>query len=141
MRADRTNLRAILSNPDELKRMRTGTWRNATGGIQDALDGFYGTQDRHILPWGHGDRYYNGAYNRRFKAYGVEKGLKSALTELGFDASNQAKVKRICRDYETASELWANCVSAVTCGGDELEAFEEYMPNTVAVVRAIIGGL
>ena len=141
MRSDKQGMRQLLSNTAELTRMKTGIWRNATAGVQDAMDGFFGTQDKYILPWGHGDRYYNRAYNRRFKDRGLEKELKAALTDLGFDASNQAKVKRIARDYETASELWANGVSALTCGGEELDAFETYMPNTISALRKIIGGL
>lgn len=111
--------------------------RNSTSGIQDALDGFFSTQDNNILPWGHGDRYYNRAYNRRFKDMGLEKALKQAMLDLGFDASNQAKVKRLSRTYEAASEAWANVASAVTCGGAELEAMEKYMPETIRVFREI----
>lgn len=113
--------------------------RNATGGIQDALDGFYSTQKNNILPWGHGDGYYNRAYNRRVKGMGVEKELKEALQQLGMDASNQTKVKRIMRQYEAASEAWANVSSAVTCGGAELEAMEKFMPETLKAYKGIIG--
>ena len=111
--------------------------RNSTSGIQDALDGFFGTQGKGLLPWGHGDRYYNRAYNRRFKDMGLEKDLKQAMLELGFDASNQTKVKRLSRTYEAASEAWANVASAITCGGAELEAMEKYMPETVKAFREI----
>lgn len=111
--------------------------RNATSGIQDALDGFFSTQDNGVLPWGHGNRYYNRAYNRRFKDMGLEKDLKQAMLDLGFDASNQTKVKRLSRTYEAASEAWANVASAVTCGGAELEAMEKYMPETVKAFREI----
>lgn len=111
--------------------------RNATSGIQDALDGFFSTQDNGVLPWGHGNRYYNRAYNRRFKDMGLEKDLKQAMLDLGFDASNQTKVKRLSRTYEAASEVWANVASAVTCGGAELEAMEKYMPETVKAFREI----
>ena len=113
----------------------------ATSGIQDALDGFFGTQDKGLLYWGHGDRYYNRIYNQRFKDMGVEKQLKAAMQELGFDASNQTKVKAICRQYEAASEAWANVSSAVTVGGKELEMMEKYMPKTVEAYKKIVGGL
>lgn len=111
--------------------------RNATSGIQDALDGFYSTQKNRLLPWGHGESYYNRAYNRKFKDMGLEKELKRTLNDLGFDASNQTKVKRLSRTYEAASEAWANTASAVTCGGPELEAMEKYMPETVKAFREI----
>lgn len=113
--------------------------RNSTSGVQDALDGFYSTQKNNILPWGHGDAYYNRAYNQKVKGMGVEKELKEALQGLGMDASNQTKVKRIMRQYEASSEAWANVSSAVTCGGAELEAVEKYMPETVKAYRGIIG--
>ena len=120
-----------------------GKARNASAGIQDALDGFFSTQKNHIFAWGHGDPYYNRIYNRRIKGMGIEKEVKETLTELGMDASNQAKVKRIVRQYETASEAWANVSSAVTCGGDELELMERHMPNCVEAYRKIakmVGG-
>ena len=141
MRKDKPLLARLLSDEDSLKEMRTGKWENATAGVQDAMDGFFGTQKKHILPWGHGETYYNRQYNNKIKGFGNEKGLKDAFNELGFDASNQTKVKTLMRDYETASELWANGVSAITCGGDELEAFERYMPNTVDAIKSIIGGV
>ena len=141
MRKDKETLRELLSNQEELTKMRSGTWRNATAGVQDAMDGFFGTQDKYILPWGHGNRYYNRDYNRRFKDLGLEKELKEAYKELGFNLTNQTAIKQQTRDYETASELWANVLSALTCGGEELDAFKQYMPETVKVALQIIGGL
>lgn len=114
------------------------TTRNVTSGVQDMLDGFFGTQDEGLLPWGHGNRYYNRAYNKRIKAFDNDKNLKKALTELGFDASNQAKVKKLCRIYETSSEAWANVGSAVTCKGKELDAIKKYMPKTYEAYLEII---
>ena len=141
MRKDKAVLQGVLSNSDELLKMRTGSWRNATAGVQDAMDGFFNTQDKNLLPWGHGGRYYNKQYNAYIKGFGFEKELKEAYQELGFDITNQAAAKLQYRDYRTASELWANVISALTCGGEELEAFEKYMPETVEAARQIIGGL
>ena len=118
----------------------TNVMRNATSGVQDALDGFYGTQKKYC-GWGHGDRYYNKMYNDWIKGFGNEKGLKDALNELGLDASNQTKAKNIFRQYRAANEAWANVGSAVTCKGDELAAWEKYMPNTLAEYKKIVGGL
>ena len=61
--------------------------------------------------------------------YGYEKPLKEAFKQLGFDASNQKKVKAIVRDYETASELWANVQAAKTVGGETLTLMEKYFPE------------
>lgn len=119
--------------------LATQTLRNSSAGVQDMLDGFYQTQSKGVLPWGHGERYYNRKYNMRFKDYGLEKDLKKIYLDMGFDASNQTKVKMISRVYETASEAWANVASAVTCGGAELEAIEKYMPETLAAFKKIIG--
>lgn len=109
---------------------------NASGGVQDALDGFYHTLDKGLTGWGHGDRYYNGDYNKRFD--NREKELKSALTDLGFDATNQKKVKDITRQYMAAEEAWANVNSAITTNGKELEMMEKFMPNTVDAYRKIV---
>lgn len=117
---------------------KTTAFHNATAGIQDALDGFFSAQ-KMFNGYGHGDKYYNRKYNNWIAAFGKEKELKSALKSVGLDASNQTKVKQICRQYEAASEAWANVGSAVTCKGDELAAFEQYMPNTLAAYREMIG--
>lgn len=139
LRKDMESLRAMGSTKVREEFLSSQAMRNATGGIQDALDGFFSTQKNYILPWGHGDTYYNRAYNRKFKDLGLEKALKQAMLDLGFDASNQTKVKRLSRTYEAASEAWANTASAVTCGGPELEAMEKYMPETVKAFRDIAG--
>ena len=119
--------------------------RNASAGIQDMIDGFYSTQSGKskygFFPWGHGDRYYNRMYNKRVSLFDNERGLKSAFQELGFDASSQAKCKRLMRTYDTASEAWANVGSAVTCGGKELEMVKKYMPETHKAYLEIIKGI
>lgn len=114
--------------------------RNATSGVQDALDGFFGTQ-RTFYGWGHGDRYYNDTFNRLIKSFNHQAELKDAYNELGFGLRNQTQAKEIFRQYRASSEAWANIGSAVTVGGKELEMMEKYMPNTVQAYRDIIGGL
>ncbi len=113
---------------------------NATGGVQDALDGFFGTQ-RAFSGWGHGDRYYNDTFNKFIIAFNNQAELKDTYNELGFNITSQAQAKSIFRQYRAANEAWANVGSAVTCGGAELEAVEKYMPNTLAVYREIVEGL
>lgn len=128
-------LRAVY---DELK--ATTESYNATSGIQDALDGFYNTQ-HYFSGWGHGARYYNRDYNHRIKNFNNERNLVNAYKELGMPITSQAAAKEAFRQYEAASEAWANVGSAVTCGGPELEAMERYMPNTLAAYKQIAGGL
>ena len=110
----------------------------ATAGVQDALEGFFG-HDNTRLVWGHGDKYYNRKFNKWIKAFKKEKEFGQALKELGIDASNHAKRMNACRMYETASEAWANIMSAVTCQGEELEEVKKYLPNAYDALLSIIG--
>ena len=147
MRADRENLKVYLTNPAERHRIRDELFgngnRNRSAGIQDAFDGFWSTQSSQNysirMTWGHGEKYYNRNYNNNVKGFGIKKGTKEALLQLGFDASNQTKVKRIIRDYETASELWANIQAAKTVGGEELRLMEKYFPEACKAFDTIIG--
>lgn len=111
---------------------------SGSGGVQDALDGMFGTFDACILPWGHGDAYYNRKYTKMIKGLKLEKDLKDIYKNLGFNVKNQAQVKELCRRYETASEAWANICSAVTCGGKELEYIKKYLPNMYETFLKII---
>ena len=150
MRADRDKLNGFLTNDDENKRIKEDLMhpdrRNMTSGIQDAFDGFWSTQDKSpwdktYLPWGHGNKYYNRKWNGRVVGFGVENEVKQAFVDLGFDASNKTKAKKIMRDYETASELWANVQSAMTVGGDTLTYMRKYFPETCAAWEKIAGSV
>lgn len=140
LRADMKALEEKVADRS-IRQMLFADGAGTTSGIQDALDGFFSTQKKGILPWGHGDTYYNRAYNHKVAQWGLQKEFKQALQELGFDVSNQTKAKNIMRHYEAASEAWANVGSAVVCGGDELKAMEKYMSNTLATYRKIIKGV
>lgn len=101
---------------------------SASAGVQDAICGMFGTK-RTKMKWQHKDSNYNRIYSS-FKQLKIEKDVQKVYINLGYDASNQAKVKSIVRDYETASETWANIMSAETCGGLELEYVKKYLPNS-----------
>lgn len=101
---------------------------SASAGVQDAICGMFGTK-RTKMKWQHKDSDYNRIYSS-FKQLKIEKDVQKVYINLGYDASNQAKVKSIVRDYETASETWANIMSAETCGGLELEYVKKYLPNS-----------
>lgn len=101
---------------------------SASAGVQDAICGMFGTK-RTKMKWQHKDSNYNRIYSS-FKQLKIEKDVQKVYINLGYDASNQAKVKSIVRDYETASEMWANIMSAETCGGLELEYVKKYLPNS-----------
>lgn len=101
---------------------------SASVGVQDAIGGMFGTK-RTKMKLQHKDSYYGRLYSS-FKQLKIEKDVQKVYIDLGYDASNQAKVKSIVRDYETASETWANIMSAETCGGLELEYVKKYLPNS-----------
>lgn len=101
---------------------------SASAGVQDAICGMFGTK-RTKTKWQHKDSYYNRMYSS-FKQLKIEKDVQKVYINLGYDASNQAKVKSIVRDYETAFETWANIMSAETCVGLELEYVKKYLPNS-----------
>lgn len=101
---------------------------SASAGVQDAICGMFGTK-RTKMKWQHKDSDYNRIYSS-FKQLKIEKDVQKVYINLGYDACNQAKVKSIVRDYETASETWANIMSAETCGGLELEYVKKHLPNS-----------
>lgn len=137
LKAMRNDKKSVLSKKQDVLDWFSKN-RNTSTGLQDAFDGFgYGR-----VGWGHGDKYYNRFYNGRIKGgsygYDYSKDVKKYYESLGLDASNQAKVKKIARDYETASELWANLYQAYTCGGKELETMKKYLPETCKAFEKII---
>lgn len=139
MRKDRELNRKFMTDKEERDIIIAELKRSvASAGIQDAFDGWWSTQDKRLLTWGHGDKYYNRQYGNA-KKFKQDEQLQQAFKELGFDASNQAKVKRISRDYGTASELWANVTAAKTCGGEQLEYMKKYMPNSLKAWEEICG--
>ena len=139
IRKDKTDsLSGILNNiKEKVKLLKYG---DASGGVQDALDGFFSTQKNRQFKWGHGERYYNRNYNYVDKI-GKSKDVQKAYSELGFGKLTKEEAKREFRIFDTAFETWANVISAITNGGDELKAFEEFMPETVKTAREIIKGI
>lgn len=135
LRKDKENLSQVVMDKDFRKDLFS---TNASAGVQDALDGMFGS--RVGMHWQHGDSYYNRKYNA-LKSYKIEKEVQSAYKGLGMDASNQTKVKSLVRNYETASEMWANIMSAVTCGGAALEYVKKYLPNSYETYIKIMKGL
>ncbi|KIR03454.1 minor head protein [Lachnospiraceae bacterium TWA4] len=124
--------------------------KDASHGVQDAIDGMFVGSDKRI-GWGHGEKYYNRIYTsiKKMKDYDengrltvpLVKKIQSVYKSLGLDASNQSKVSTICRDYETSSEMWANIMSAETVGGEELEYIKKYLPNSYNEFLKIMKGV
>ena len=135
MRSDREVLRQLRKS-DGWKAFRYELMSKETSsGLQDAIDGMFGEREK--IRFYHGDSYYN----RRFEYLSLSNRqmYHEALKELGFDV-NYSEAEKMCRDYDTASELWANITSALSTGGDELEFFRKYMPNALDEYQKIIKG-
>ena len=130
MRADKVHLRKIVTSAVKAE-LRANA---ASAGVQDAIDGLF-VNSR--IYWGHGEKYYNFYYNH-IKKWRRESDLKLVYKSLGMDASNQAKVKAQCRIYLAASEAWANIMSAVTCGGEDLEYVKQYLPHSYQAFMEIL---
>lgn len=142
-------LMAIRKDKAYIKNAFTKELRNeflqnhASSGVQDAIDGLFPNSR---IAWGHGEKYYNRKYasvefmDKHTKA-GYKQKLKQVYLQLGLDASNQAKTKSICRQYDAASEAWANIMSAIVCGGKELEYVETYLPNSYQMMLEILKGV
>lgn len=116
---------------------------DASHGVQDAIDGLF-TKSR--IKWGHGEKYYNRKYADiefldKIAGTSRKKELQKLYNDMGFDASNQTKVKNICRQYEAASEAWANIMSAEICGGKDLEYVKKYLPNSYKAMLEILKGV
>lgn len=108
-----------------------------SGGIQDAMDGIYGIRLQHY----HGSAYYERAFNnlKVGKSTEKQKQLQALYKEMGFDASNLGKTKKISRNYETASELWANQTQTLATGGvEEVELMQKWFPNTFSLIEEIM---
>lgn len=132
VRKDKQFLRDTLT--DEIKKeLRL---HDASDGVQDAIDGLLWER----IGWGHDDKYYNRLYHS-IKQMKEHKGLQQAYKDLGYDVSNLSKVVSICRDYESASEMWANIMAAEVNGGEALEYVKKYLPNSYAALIEILKGV
>lgn len=139
LRKDRRHIRDILTT--EAKADLAA--HNASSGVQDAIDGLF---PKSRIRWGHGEKYYNRKYSAVESMDKIIGGtrkqdLQQAYKDLGLDASSQAKTKVICRQYETASEAWANIMSAEVCGGESLEYVKKYLPNSYEAMLEILKGV
>lgn len=137
IRKDKKHIKSIYT----LKNKQDLIVHDASHGAQDAIDGLF---PKSRVNWGHGEKYYNQRYafvesmDRMFGGSTMKKALQNVYKSLGLDASNQLKVKIICRQYEAASEAWANIMSAEINGGEELEYIKKYLPNSYEAMIEIL---
>lgn len=140
VRKDKTYLKSIFNSDleNELK------IHDGSSGVQDAIDGLFSNSR---IKWGHGEKYYNRKYSNLKVTVGgrtlvdYRKIVQSVYKDLGLDASNQSKTKMLVRQYEAASEMWANIMSAQVCGGKELEYVQKYLPNSYQAMLDILKGV
>lgn len=119
--------------------------KNASAGVQDAIDGmFIGSNKR--ISWGHGESYYNRDFNK-IKDYekifheDYQTKIKDAYIEMGHKIKFKKDVQSLIRDYETSSEMFANILSAETTQGEELDFIKNYLPNSYQVVLEYLKGV
>lgn len=137
MRKDAKLLEKLLNDPSVVRSLNMD---DASSGVQDFADGLFGTQSRKDemhLRWGHGEKYYDRRYNS-IRINRKEDELVKAYNELGIKISSPVEAKPLIRNFETASELWANQISALTTGGRALEYMEKYAPNSLEALKKIL---
>lgn len=133
-------MKSVRADKDVLKKIGIKKLRedllteDASSGVQDAIDGFF-EGAKNILGWGHGEKYYNRQYNdiSQFgKLFSEDYDTKmiNAYKELEYDVKSKKQMKSMIRDFETASEIWANIFSAETCGGKALDNVKKYLKNS-----------
>ena len=113
---------------------------DASWGVQDFIDGLLGKAECYrrgiIVRWKHGDDYYNRGYDD-LNMWSRQRLVDMLSDEYG-DADEE-DARRYMREWETASELWANIQSALTAGGEEEAYMRRYAGNAVEAFLDIIG--
>ena len=128
MRKDFESVTNDINNIKKYCRLNADT----TVGVQDAING-HGLGK---IFWGHGP-FYAQTY-KDVEGIGKADELMQAYNLLGNNFTDISEVKMRCRDYRTASELWANLISAETTGGKELESLKEYFPNSYNCMKEVL---
>lgn len=118
-----------------------GNYEWANSSVQDAIDGMFEGR-KYSMIWMHGERYYNRGYNNYIKDKpGLDKKLINVYKDIGMDVSTKSQLKSHIRDFETAGEIWANIMSAITCQTEEIEVLEEFLPNSYQEVLNLLEGV
>lgn len=116
-------------------------------GVQDGIDGLF----IYRTEMGHGSKYYTRRFNdlmgkldpATFDYPDDKRGaLKTVYEGLGFDVDDAVgyeKTQLISRNYDGASELFANQISALAVNSqEELELMNKFFPNTMAELKRIL---
>lgn len=133
VRADKEHLTKVLTKEAKADMIKN----NASAGVQDAIDGLF---EKSRIRWGHGEKYYNRKYSL-LKGFGYHKELQKTLKGFGYDVSTLKKTQLLMRQYETASEIWANVSSAIATNSTELGYIKKYLPNSYKAYVEMIKGV
>ncbi|WP_407397793.1 phage minor head protein [Treponema sp.] len=122
---------------DKINPMVTGH----TSGIQDFISGALGYDPKYRgeVSWQHSEKYYNRKYDK-LKMFNSAADLKEKFKDIEMKFKTEKEMKRYVRQFETASELWANINSANGCGGDTLTLMKTYCPNSYEAYMKIMEG-
>ena len=113
---------------------------NYTHGAQDLLSGLYGRYDFGLI-WGHGDEYYDRIYHIARDKVGIGL-VRYRLSDQGIETTGPQSLRKLCREYVTGTELWANIQSAVVLRNEAPGAFgvlKVLAPESVKAYLEITG--
>lgn len=111
-----------------------------TIGAQDFLAGLYGRYDLGLI-WGHGDEYYDRIYHIARDKVGIGL-VRQRLSDQGIETTGPQSLRKLCREYVTGTELWANIQSAVVLRNESpgaLGALKVLAPESVKAYLEITG--
>lgn len=139
MRKDIELVKEIIDSEDRDKIDPMVTGR--TSGIQDFISGAlgYDSKYRSEVRWQHSEKYYNRKYDK-LKIFNSAADLKVKFKDIEMKFKTEKEMKQYVRQFETASELWANINSANGCGDAELTLMKTYCPNSYEAYIKIMEG-
>lgn len=139
MRKDKEALLNLLKNDADAVYKDLHVDNTYTNGIQDFIDGIYGYNDASlkICDWAHGEDYWNRA-NRYCRIMGKRTEAADYYNSVGIEVKNDEDLKRVMRDYDTASELWAHLNATYAYGGENYEIMNKYCPNAMKTFRKMM---
>lgn len=106
-------------------------------GLQDTLDGMFLARDSGLVRWGHGSKYYNRTY-KILKDTKTHNKVKKFYKDNDYNVNRLMDVADLIRDYEGASELFANISSALFTQDESLEFIKKYLPNSYEAYLKIL---
>lgn len=110
-----------------------------TNGIQDFISGIYGYDNSTVglCEWAHSEDYWNRLY--RFCQYsGKRQDAADYYNSIGIEVKNADELRKVMRDYESASELWAHLNATYAYGGENYEMMNKYCPNAMKAFRKMM---